>query len=80
MSRIILFDLESHAQRFKLDAAGRPSINIIGVGQVLKLLSLLPAFKIHLDGNDLQKMEITHKLGRMQRAHPAVIDQMKEVA
>jgi prophage antirepressor-like protein len=69
MSQIIPFEFESHALRVNLDAAGQPWFNVIDVCQVLELGNPSQAIKTHVDGDDLQKMEVIDNLGRAQRAN-----------
>ena len=69
MSKIIPFEFESHALRVNLDAAGEPWFNATDVCQVLELGNPSQAIKTHVDGDDLQKMEVIDNLGRTQRAN-----------
>lgn len=69
MSQIIPFEFESHALRVNLDAAGEPWFNATDVCQVLELGNPSQAIKTHVDGDDLQKMEVIDNLGRTQRAN-----------
>jgi prophage antirepressor-like protein len=69
MSKIIPFEFESHALRVNLDAVGEPWFNATDVCQVLELGNPSQAIKTHVDGDDLQKMEVIDNLGRTQRAN-----------
>ena len=69
MSAIIPFQFEAHAVRVQVDDAGLPWFNATDVCDALEMGNPSQAIKSHVDGDDLQKLEVTDNLGRTQRAN-----------
>ena len=69
MSAIIPFQFEAHAVRIQVDGAGLPWFNASDVCNALEMGNPSQAIKSHVDGDDLQKLEVIDNLGRTQRAN-----------
>ena len=69
MSAIIPFQFEAHAVRIQVDGAGLPWFNASDVCYALEMGNPSQAIKSHVDGDDLQKLEVIDNLGRTQRAN-----------
>ena len=69
MGAIIPFQFEAHAVRVQVDGAGLPWFNANDVCDALEMGNPSQAIKSHVDGDDLQKLEVTDNLGRTQRAN-----------
>ncbi|QTD44997.1 BRO-N domain-containing protein [Ottowia testudinis] len=66
---LIPFQFEAHALRVQLDSHGQPWFNASDVCDALEMGNASQAIKTHVDGDDLQKLEVIDKLGRIQRAN-----------
>ena len=69
MGAIIPFQFEAHAVRVQVDGAGLPWFNASDVCNALEMGNPSQAIKSHVDGDDLQKLEVIDNLGRTQRAN-----------
>lgn len=69
MSAIIPFQFEAHALRVQVDEHGLPWFNATDVCDALEMANPSQAIKSHVDGDDLQKLEVIDNLGRTQRAN-----------
>ena len=69
MSAIIPFQFEAHAVRVQVDELGLPWFNATDVCDALEMGNPSQAIKSHVDGDDLQKLEVIDNLGRTQRAN-----------
>jgi len=69
VSSIIPFQFEDHAVRVQIDDAGLPWFNANDVCDALEMGNPSQAIKSHVDGDDLQKLEVIDNLGRTQRAN-----------
>lgn len=69
MSAIIPFQFEAHAVRVQVDEIGQPWFNAADVCDALEMGNPSQAIKSHVDGDDLQKLEVIDNLGRTQRAN-----------
>lgn len=69
MTTLIPFQFEAHAVRVQVGDNGQPWFNANDVCEALELGNPSQAIKTHVDGDDLQKLEIIDALGRPQRAN-----------
>lgn len=69
MTNITHFSFDGAAVRVQIDASGQPWFNATDVCEALELGNPSQALKSHVDGDDLQKMEVIDALGRTQRAN-----------
>lgn len=63
---LIPFEFENHFLRVQLDANGKPWFNASDVCDALEMGNPSQAVKTHVDGDDLQKLEVIDNLGRTQ--------------
>lgn len=69
MNAIAPLFFESSIVRIELDASGQPWFNASDVCTALEMGNPYQAIKSHVDGDDLQKMEVIDSIGRKQRAN-----------
>lgn len=69
MSAIIPFQFEAHAVRVQVEELGQPWFNANDVCNALEMGNPSQVIKSHVDGDDLQKLEVIDSLGRRQRAN-----------
>ncbi|MBF0463408.1 MAG: hypothetical protein HQL87_18765 [Magnetococcales bacterium] len=69
INQLIPFDFEEHAVRVILDEHGAPWFHVGDVCQVLDFGNPSQAVASHVDGDDLQKLEVIDSLGRTQQAN-----------
>ncbi|MCG9103131.1 hypothetical protein LH462_05240 [Laribacter hongkongensis] len=66
---VVPFQFESHAVRVQVDGAGLPWFNAGDVCDALEMGNPSQAIKSHVDGDDLQKLEIIDSIGRAQHTN-----------
>ncbi len=69
MNNIIPLEFETHAVRIQVDADGQPWFSANDVCEALEMGNPYQAIKSHVDGDDLQKLEVIDSLGRTQLAN-----------
>ena len=69
MSAIIPFQFETKAVRVQLDELEQPWFNANDVCDILEFRNARQGIETHVDEEDVQKLDIIDKLGRIQRAN-----------